>query len=84
MTELIRQYEKDIELIRGRIKELKTEAGSVTNADNEGSLRDRIELLQTEMYEMMYETAVMRRKTEPKPITPSMAARMAAAGDAAC
>ena len=81
MTELIKQYERDIELIRGRITELK-ESGI---PDEAGSLRDRIELLQTEMYELMYSAALMRKETGPKPITPSTAALMAkASGDAAC
>ena len=84
MTELIRQYERDIETIRRRITELKQRSVS-SRSDDEGSLRDRIELLQDEMYELMYSAALMKRVTGPKPITPSSAALLAkAAGDAAC
>ncbi len=81
MTELIKQYERDIAMIRGQITELSARKGS----EEEGSLRDRIELLRTEMYELMYSVALMRKETGPKPITPSMAALMSkASGDAAC
>ena len=83
MTELIRQYEKDIELIRGRITELK-EKSRTQSSTEDGSLHDRIELLRDEMYELMYSAALMRKVTGPKPITPSAAALMKGVGDAAC
>ena len=84
MTELIKQYERDIELIRGRIAELKMKEREQCGPED-GSLRDRIELLRDEMYELMYSAALMRRVTGPKPITPSTAALLLKeVGDAAC
>ncbi len=84
MKELIRQYEHDIETIRGRIAQLKEDSRRRMDTDELNELRSRTELLETEMYEMMYSAALMRRITAPKPPSPSYAARQtAAAGDAA-
>lgn len=80
MTELIRQYERDISLLRGRLAELRERAA---HGGEDDALRERTELLQQEMYELMYQTAVMRRRAGPKPVTPSLAA-LTRAGDAAC
>lgn len=84
MTELIRQYESDIEQIRGRITVLKVRCRA-RSYEEDDSLRERIGLLEEEVRELMYSLALMRRTMEPKPVNPSFAALMAeAAGDAAC
>ncbi|MBR4554756.1 MAG: hypothetical protein IKO27_04090 [Ruminococcus sp.] len=82
MTELIKEYERQIEAVRRRSAELKRRMLLTTDIDEINSLRSRTELLEEEMYELMYSAALMRRNVAPKPITPSFAARMA--GDAAC
>ncbi len=85
MTTLIIQYERDIKNIRRRLSELKAHCNDQMNVEELNLLHGRIELLETEMYEMMYSLAGMRRLTAPKPPTPSMAACISLTeGDAAC
>ena len=85
MTKLIRQYERDINALRGRLEVLR-ELAKRGGIDERQELQRRIELIQTELYELMYQTARMRSIAGPKPITPSLAARRRTfpGGDAAC
>lgn len=83
MKKLLKTYEETICLLDGRIKELKNEIDSSRHTVKElNSLNTRIDLLKNEKYDLMRTAAQIRIILEPKPITPSLAARHIKEGDA--
>lgn len=76
MKKILDSYEKTIAQLTVRIGELKDEMKSTyLPVEQLNKLRDRIELLQTEKYDLMFTAAQIRTHLGGKPLSPSLAAR---------
>lgn len=76
MKKILDSYEKTIAQLTVRIGELKDEMKiSQLPVEQLNKLRDRIELLQTEKYDLMFTAAQIRTHLGGKPLSPSLAAR---------
>lgn len=76
MKKILDSYEKTIAQLTVRISELKEQLKSSRLPVSElNIIKERIELLQTEKYDLMFTAAQIRTYLEEKPLTPSLAAR---------
>lgn len=76
MKKILNSYEKTIAQLTVRIGELKDEMKvSHLPVEQLNKLRDRIEFLQTEKYDLMFTAAQIRTHLGEKPLSPSLAAR---------
>ncbi|WP_124099423.1 hypothetical protein [Ruminococcus sp. Marseille-P6503] len=80
MKRLYESYRQTADELAAHIRRLKEERLSRRDPDELNRLNARIELLETERAELIRVCAQLRAYTEPKPASPSMAARIAKAG----
>lgn len=72
MKRLLEQYEKTIEDIEERIRQLGRELKAERNVQNIHSIERRIDLLAAERRELVFVVVEIKRHLAPKPVHPSL------------
>lgn len=80
MKGLYESYRQTIDELAVYISRLKNEKLNCHDPEELNSLNARIELLETERWELMRTSAQLRAHFDPKPASPSISARMTEVG----